>query len=145
MAADNASTRLAAGEEIRRTVLGADFVARERQARTEFDAPFQELVTEYLWGGLWNREGLDRPTRALIDVAILAALGGRGQGVAVHVQAALNCGCTEAQIREVLLHVAVLAGVSAGADAFRASRERLAALRPDGPAGAPATAGRGQP
>ena len=120
--------RRTAGERIRAELLGPEFVAREREARTAFDAPFQELVTEFLWGHLWTRDGLDRRTRALLDIAILGALGGRGHGVSIHVDAALRAGCTETEIRETLLHVSVLAGVSAGADAFKASKSAIAAF-----------------
>ena len=120
------TSRATAGEAIRRELLGHDFVERERAARTTFDAPFQEMVTEFLWGHLWSRDGLDRKTRALLDVAILGALGGRGPGVSVHVEAALRAGCTERAIQEALLHVSVLAGVSAGSDAFKAAKATLA-------------------
>lgn len=121
-------SRPAPGEAIRTELLGQDFVARERAARTPFDAPFQEMVTEFLWGRLWSRDGLDRKTRALLDVAILGALGGRGHGVSVHVEAALRAGCTEREIQETLLHVSVLAGVSAGADAFKAAKATVASF-----------------
>ena len=126
------TSRTAVGEAIRADLLGADFVGRERAARTAFDAPFQEMVTEFLWGHLWSRDGLDRKTRALLDVAILGALGGRGHGVSVHVEAALRAGCTEREIQEALLHVSVLAGVSAGSDAFKAAKATLASFRAGG-------------
>lgn len=132
MSESNAAvSRLAAGERIRAELLGPEFVARERQARTDFDGPFQELVTEFLWGHLWMRDGLERKTRALLDVAILGALGGRAHGVAVHVEAALRAGCTDLEIRETLLHVSVLAGVSAGSDAFKASKATIAGFKPE--------------
>lgn len=135
MNADNfGNSRRTAGEAIRTALLGSEFIARERAARTGFDQPFQELVTDFLWGGLWTRKGLDQRTRALIDVAILGALG-RGQGVAVHVEAALRVGCSEQEIQETLLHVSVIAGVSAGADAFRASKSAVAAFAANQSAG----------
>ena len=106
--------------------MGAGFVGRQSAERDEFTAPFTEFVTEYVWGNLWARPQLDRKTRAMLDLAILGAMG-RARGLALHVEAALNTGCTPAEIAEVLLQVAVYAGVSAGADAFSAAKPVIAA------------------
>lgn len=117
------------GNAVRTEVLGDAYVAREAAQRNEFTAPFQELITETVWGTLWARPDLDRRTRGLLDVAILGALG-KTNGLAVHIEAALRIGCTRAEIREALLHVAVFAGVAAGAEAFRVANSTLDASAP---------------
>ena len=99
-----------------------DFVDRALNNATEFSQPLQEFVNEHAWGGVWNREGLDRKTRSLITLAALTALK-CPQELKGHVRGALNNGCTVEEIREALLHCAVYAGVPAAIDAFRAAQE----------------------
>jgi 4-carboxymuconolactone decarboxylase len=109
--------RAAAGMRTRREVLGEEHVDRAIAGTTEFTAPFQDFITRYAWGELWSGEGLSRPERSMITLAILAALG-RDQELELHVRAALRNGLTPEDIREVLMHVAVYAGVPAANHAF---------------------------
>ena len=113
------------GEQVRREVMGDAFVDRALNNATEFTRPLQEFVNEHAWGGVWNREGLDRRTRSLITLAALTALK-CPQELKGHVRGALNNGCTVEEIREALLHCAVYAGVPAAIDAFRAAQEVIA-------------------
>jgi 4-carboxymuconolactone decarboxylase len=117
--------RYAAGTAIRREVLGDAYVDRALAGADEFGRPLQELVTEYCWGAVWGRPGLDRRTRSLVNLGMLAALD-RPHELRVHLRGALNNGCTEDEIREVLLQVAIYCGVPAGVDAFRTARDVLA-------------------
>jgi 3-carboxy-cis,cis-muconate cycloisomerase len=113
----NDDERAAVGMRMRRAVLGDEHVDRAAASTTEFTAPFQDFVTRYAWGELWNRPGLSRPERSMITIAILAALG-RDEELALHVRAALRNGLGPEEISEVLLHVAVYAGVPAANRAF---------------------------
>ena len=110
------------GLQVRREVMGDAFVDRALNNATEFSQPLQEFVNEHAWGGVWNREGLDRKTRSLITLAALTALK-CPQELKGHVRGALNNGCTVEEIREALLHCAVCAGVPAAIDAFRSAQE----------------------
>jgi 4-carboxymuconolactone decarboxylase len=113
----NDEERAAAGLRTRREVLGDEHVDRAVAGTTEFTADFQDFITRYAWGEVWNRPGLSRPERSMITLAVLAALG-RDEELALHVGAAIRNGLTAADIREVLLHVAVYAGVPAANRAF---------------------------
>jgi len=105
------------GMQVRREVLGDAHVDRAESTRTSFDALFQRFITETAWGTLWASDELDRPTRSLITIAILAALG-RDEELALHLRATANTGATPEQIRAALMHVAVYAGVPAANSAF---------------------------
>jgi 4-carboxymuconolactone decarboxylase len=120
----NDEERSAAGMRTRRAVLGDDHVDRAVAGTTEFTAPFQDLITRYAWGEIWTRPGLSRPERSMITLAMLATLG-REDELAMHVRAALRNGLTADQIREVLLQVAVYAGVPAANRAFAVAAETL--------------------
>ena len=91
-------------------------------AADDFTAPFQKLVTEWCWADTWNRPGLDRKTRSMLNLAMLTALN-RPHEIKLHVRGALNNGLTPEQIREVLLHTMVYCGVPATLDAFKAAKE----------------------
>ncbi|MEE3158712.1 MAG: carboxymuconolactone decarboxylase family protein [Pseudomonadota bacterium] len=110
------------GVQVRREVMGDAFVDRALNNATEFSQPLQDFVNEHAWGGVWNRDGLDRKTRSLITLAALTALK-CPQELKGHVRGALNNGCTVEEIREALLHCAVYAGVPAAIDAFRSAQE----------------------
>jgi 4-carboxymuconolactone decarboxylase len=112
------------GLATRREVLGADYVDRAIANATEFSAPLQELVTEYCWGAVWTREGIDRRTRSLLNLAMLTALN-RPHELAGHVRGAINNGCSEEEIRETLLQAAVYCGLPAALDAFRVAEKAL--------------------
>lgn len=118
------------GEQVRREVMGDAFVDRALGNATEFTQPLQDFVNEHAWGGVWNREGLDRKTRSLITLAALTALK-CPQELKGHVRGALNNGCSVEEIREALLHCAVYAGVPAAIDAFRAAQEVVDAWQAD--------------
>ena len=112
------------GTRVRREVLGDAHVDRATAAATPFDAPFQRFITETAWGTLWAGEGIDRRTRSLVTIAILAALG-RHEELALHLRASANTGATPEEIREALLHVAVYAGVPAANAAFTLAKSIL--------------------
>ena len=113
-----------AGIGIRTTVMGADFVNKAMGEATDFSLPLQEFVNEHAWGSVWAREGLTLQTRSLITLAILTTLKAPHE-LKGHIRDALNKGCTVEEIREVLLHCAVYAGVPASAEAFRAAQSVL--------------------
>jgi 4-carboxymuconolactone decarboxylase len=112
------------GMTVRRAVLGDAHVDRATAATTDFTADFQDLITRYAWGDIWSRPGLDRRTRSCITLAILAAMG-HDEELAMHVRAALRNGLSPDDIKEVLLQVAVYAGVPAANRAFRAAQQAL--------------------
>jgi len=114
-----------AGLAVRRAVLGDAYVDRALADRDEFTAPFQEFITRYAWGDVWGRPGLDRRTRSCITVALLCALRSPEE-LAVHIRGALRNGVTPDELREVLLHTAVYAGVPAANAAFALARRILA-------------------
>ena len=118
------------GMTARRAVLGDAHVDRAIAATTEFTAPFQDLITRYAWGEIWARPGLTRAERSMITLTALAALG-RDNELALHVRGAVRNGLTSAQIQEVLLQVAVYAGVPAANRAFAVAQSVLAAEGPD--------------
>jgi 4-carboxymuconolactone decarboxylase len=111
---------------VRSEVLGAEHVQRSLEGSSAFARPMQELVTEYCWGAVWSRPGLDRRTRSLVNLGMLTALNRRHE-LGVHVRGALNNGVTPEEIREVLLQAAIYCGVPAAMDAFRVAEETLAA------------------
>ena len=117
--------RAARGMRVRREVLGDEHVDRATAATTEFTAPFQDLITRYAWGEIWSRPGLSRAERSIITLTALAALR-QEEELAMHVRAAVRNGLTEAQIQEVLLQVAVYAGVPAANRAFAIAQQVLA-------------------
>jgi 4-carboxymuconolactone decarboxylase len=115
------------GLEIRKAVLGKEFVESSLATADDFNRPMQELTTEYCWGYVWGREQLDRKTRSLLNLAMISALN-RPHELRLHVAGALRNGVTRDEIREVFLQVAIYCGVPAGVDSFRAAREVFAEL-----------------
>src|SRR6202161_3131005 len=113
------------GMKVRREALGDEQVDRAVAATTPFTEPFQDLITRYAWGEIWSRPGLSRPERSLVTLAVLVALQ-HEQDLPMHVKAALRNGLTPGQIQEVLLQVAVYAGVPAGNRAFPIAQRALA-------------------
>ena len=110
------------GLEIRRSVLGSEYVDNAIASADEFNQPMQELVTEVAWGTIWSRPGLPRKTRSLLNLAMLSALN-RPHELKLHVRGALNNGVTKEEMQEVFLQVAVYCGAPAAIDAFRTARE----------------------
>jgi len=119
--------RFDAGLQLRKQVLGADYVERSMAGADDFSRPMQELSTEYCWGYVWTRPGLALRDRSLINLAMISALN-RPHELKLHVKAALNNGVTREEIREVLLQVAVYCGVPAGIDSVRLAREAFAEI-----------------
>jgi 4-carboxymuconolactone decarboxylase len=110
------------GLKTRREVLGAEYVDAALKNADEFNTDMQELVTQYCWGDVWNRPGLDRRTRSLLNLAMITALN-RPHELKLHVRGAINNGLTKAEIKEVFLQAAIYCGVPAAIDSFRVARE----------------------
>jgi 4-carboxymuconolactone decarboxylase len=115
------------GLKVRREVLGAEYVDKAIASADDFNRPLQELVTSYCWGEIWNRPGLDRRTRSMLNLAMLTALN-RPHEVKLHVRGAINNGLTKDEIREVLLQAGIYCGVPAAIDSFRIAREVFAEM-----------------
>ena len=115
------------GLKIRKEILGAEFVEKRIAEATEFNRPLQELVTNFAFGDVWSRPGLDRKTRSMLTLAMLAALN-RPNEFKLHVRGAINNGVSKTEIREVLVHASVYAGVPAAVDGFRLAAEALKEL-----------------
>ena len=118
--------RFKQGMTVRRAVLGDEWVDRAQAKRNSFTAEFQDFITRYAWGEVWSRPGLDRRSRSLMTLAMMIALG-RWDEFRLHVRAALNNGLTVDEIKEVILHSAVYAGVPAANSAFVEALEALKA------------------
>jgi len=114
--------RAAAGLKTRREVLGAGYVDKAMAAVDDFNAPFVEMLNTYCWNDIWNRPGLPRETRSMLNLAMLSALG-RSHELKLHINGALNNGLTKEQIREVFMQVAVYCGVPAAVESFRCAKE----------------------
>ena len=112
------------GLKIRKEVLGAEFVEKALASADDFNMPMQELATTYCWGECWGREGLDKRTRSIINLAMISALN-RPHELKIHVKGAIRNGLTKEEIREVLFQVAIYAGIPAGVDSFRIAKEAL--------------------
>ena len=117
-------SRLDAGLAVRKEVLGAEHVERSLANAKPFSKPIQSLVTEYCWGEVWTREGLDRRTRSLLNLGMLTALG-RNHELGVHVKGAISNGVTVAEIQETLLQTAIYCGVPAALESFRVAEAVL--------------------
>ena len=113
------------GIAIRKAVLGDEHVARAQANTTTFDADFQRFITEVAWGGVWSRPGLDRRTRHLITLAMLAALDKHDE-LAMHIAATVRTGVTLDELKEVLIQVAIYAGVPSANAAFALAKRVLA-------------------
>ncbi|WP_052452568.1 4-carboxymuconolactone decarboxylase [Noviherbaspirillum autotrophicum] len=113
------------GLQMRKKVMGEDFVDKAFANATDFTMPLQDFITRNAWGTVWCRDGLDLKTRSLITVSMLTALG-RAHELKGHLRGALNNGATPEEIREVLLHAAVYCGAPLAVDAFRTAQEVMA-------------------
>jgi 4-carboxymuconolactone decarboxylase len=119
---DASDAKFQAGLEMRRRVLGEDYVEQAFNAATDFTKPFQELVTRMAWGEVWTRPGLDLATRSLLNLAILTALN-RPAELKLHLRGAVRNGVTREQIQEVFLQTAAYCGLPAAMDSFRVAQE----------------------
>lgn len=110
------------GLKTRREVLGAEYVDASIKNATDFNIDMQELVTQYCWGDVWNRPGLERKTRSFLNLAMITALN-RPHELKLHVRGAINNGLTKDEIKEVFLQAAIYCGVPAAIDSFRVASE----------------------
>ncbi|GAA5236878.1 4-carboxymuconolactone decarboxylase [Verticiella sediminum] len=110
------------GLEVRRSVVGETYVEASLKNADEFSMPMQELVTEFCWGEVWSRPGLDRRSRSILNLGMIAALN-RPEEFAVHVRGAINNDVTKEEIRECLLQIAVYVGMPAGLGSFKIARQ----------------------
>lgn len=110
------------GLAIRKSVLGKEHVEESMRSADEFNMPMQELVTEYCWGDVWNREGLEKKQRSFLNLAMLTALN-RPHELKLHVRGAVNNGITNEEIKEVFLQTAIYCGVPAAIDSFKIAKE----------------------
>jgi 4-carboxymuconolactone decarboxylase len=111
--------------ETRRAVLGDAHVDAAEAKQTEFDAPFQALITEAAWGSVWSRPDWDKRQRSIVTIALLAALG-HDEELAMHVRATRNTGASSEDLREAMMHVAIYAGVPAANRAIKIIKACLA-------------------
>jgi 4-carboxymuconolactone decarboxylase len=112
------------GLELRRKVLGAEYVDASMKSTNDFMMAFQHVTTEWCWGYTWGRPGLDKKTRSMLNLAMLTALG-KSAEIKLHVRGAINNGLSVDDIKEVLLHATAYCGIPAGLDAFKAANEVL--------------------
>ena len=110
------------GLKTRREVLGAEYVDQAIRNADDFNLPLQELVTEYCWNEIWNRPGLDRKTRSIVNLAMLTALN-RPHELKLHVKGAINNGLSKDEIAEIVLQSAIYCGVPAAIDSFRTAKD----------------------
>ena len=118
----NHKERHEAGLKTRREVLGAEFVDKAQAAVDDFNRPFAEMLNTYCWNDVWNRPGLPRQTRSMLNLAMLSALG-KEHELKLHINGALNNGVTREQIREVYMQVGIYCGVPAAVVSFRCAKE----------------------
>lgn len=119
------------GMAMRKSVLGAEHVARAEANKTDFDADFQRIITEGAWGTIWTRPGIDKKTRHMLTLALLAALG-KYDELAMHIRATRNTGVTQEEVREVFLQVLVYAGTPAANSAFGIAKRVYKELENEG-------------
>jgi 4-carboxymuconolactone decarboxylase len=124
MTAFKRSEKFERGLQTRRDVLGDEYVDRALNNATDYNWPMQAFVTEYCWDEIWNRPGLSRKGRSMLNLGMVCALG-RTNELKAHVRGAVNNGWTKEELREVFLQVAVYCGVPAGVDSFRTAQEVL--------------------
>lgn len=115
------------GLEVRKAVLGSEYVEKSIRSADEFTRPMQELVTEYCWGEIWTRPGLDRRTRSFLNLGMLTALN-RPHEIRLHIRGALNNGITREELMEVFLQSAIYCGVPAALDSMKVAREVFAEI-----------------
>ena len=110
------------GLAVRKEVLGKEYVENSLKSADEFMMAFQEITTEYCWGYVWDRPGLDRKTRSMLNLAMLSALN-RGPELRLHINGALNNGVTKEEMKEIFLQVGIYCGIPACLDAFKTAKD----------------------
>ncbi len=116
--------RFEKGLEMRKQVLGAEYVEKSMKGADNFNREFQELVTEYAWGLCWGNDALSKKERSILNLGMLAALG-RMHEFELHFKGAIRNGLTAEQLKEVLTQIAVYCGIPAGVESFRIGRKVL--------------------
>ena len=116
------SEKFERGLKTRRAVLGADYVDRSLEQADDFNWPMQQLTTEWCWDEIWNRPGLDRRSRSILNLGMIAALN-RPHEFKLHVRGAINNGLTKDELKEIFLQIGVYCGVPAALDSFRIAKE----------------------
>lgn len=125
---DNLSDLQKKGMATRRSILGDAHVDRAEANKTDFDAPFQELITDAAWGHVWSGDQLSKRERSIVTIALLAALG-QDDELAMHIRATLNTGASEEDVREALMHVAIYAGVPAANHAIKIAKDTFSKMK----------------
>jgi len=125
--ADMSTDAFEKGLKTRREVLGSEYVDNSIKNAGDFNMPMQELVTEFAWNAIWNRPGLDRRSRSMINLAMLTALN-RPHELKLHLKGAINNGLTKDEIREILMQTAIYCGVPAAIDSFKSAKEVFAEM-----------------
>ena len=110
------------GLAVRKEVLGKDYVENSLKSADDFMMAFQEITTEYCWGYVWGRPGLDKKTRSMLNLAMLSALN-RSPELKLHINGALNNGVTKDEMKEIFLQVGIYCGIPACLDAFKTARD----------------------
>jgi 4-carboxymuconolactone decarboxylase len=121
---DDFSDKFKSGLKTRKAVLGEDYVNEALESASDFTWPIQKLTTEYCWDEIWNRPGLDRRSRSILNLGMLAALN-RPHELKTHIRGALANGLTKNELMEVFLQAAIYCGLPASIDSFRTAREVL--------------------
>lgn len=124
------SSKFERGLDTRRAVLGDEYVDRSLSQADDFSWPMQQLTTEFCWDEIWNRPGLDRRSRSILNIGMIAALN-RPHELKVHIRGAIRNGVTKGELQEMLLQVAVYCGMPACLDAFRIAREAFKDMEDD--------------
>ncbi|MDF0544320.1 carboxymuconolactone decarboxylase family protein [Sphingobium sp. H39-3-25] len=119
-----AGTELEVGEQVMRDLMGDEFMSRRANARNDFNHPLQDYAAEVCFGRVWAREGIDRKLRSILNIAMLTALN-RPNQLRVHVEGALNNGCTVGELQEILLQTAVYCGLPAATESVKIAEEVL--------------------
>ena len=122
MAGKRRSERFERGLATRREVLGADYVDRSLEQADEFGWALQQLTTEWCWDATWNRSGLDRRSRSILNLGMIAALN-RPHELKLHIRGAINNGLTKDELKEIFLQIGTYCGVPAAMDSFRIAKE----------------------
>jgi 4-carboxymuconolactone decarboxylase len=110
--------RFERGKKVRESVLGHALVAHSAKNRTAFNADFQDFLSEYVWGEIWSRPGLNKKTRSMLTIAMLVAMG-KNDELKLHIRATKHTGVTRDEVKEILMHAAIYAGVPAAFGAFQ--------------------------
>ena len=126
-----ANDRFDQGMAMRKSVLGAEHVARAEANKTDFDSDFQRIITESAWGTIWTRAGIDKKTRHMLTLAIIAALGKHDE-LAMHIRATRNTGVTQEEVKEVFMQVLVYAGAPGANSAFGIAKRVYKELESEG-------------